>query len=234
MKKFLFVFFSMVIMLCGCSESSTDVAFIVNDIESSKDELVFYMRRSSDVVIAIAEEKYGLDGTTENFWNEPMGDTTPIRHLQETAQKEIIRQKVMQISAKEYGIDSPLTYEEQQSDWKKDNEDRHKKEQAGELVYGATLRPFYTYLTIVLSEVEKEYKSKLVKDGIIKVSEQELKKYYLEHPDYFTGGGNDYESNKQSIYNWIFDEKYEKYLDELVDKSKIEYNDVTISPDLLD
>ena len=43
MKKFLFVFFSIVIMLCGCSDSSANVAFTVNDVESSKDELVFYL-----------------------------------------------------------------------------------------------------------------------------------------------------------------------------------------------
>ena len=234
MKKVLFVFFSIVIMLCGCSDSSANVAFTVNDVESSKDELVFYMRRSSDVVIAIAEEDYGLDGTTDNFWNEPMGDTTPLLYLQKTAQDEIIRQKVMQTAAKEYGIDSPLTYEEQQSDWKADNDERQKKEQAGELVYGATTRPFYTYLTIVLSDVEKEFKSILNKEGIIKISEQELKNYYSEHPEYFKGEDSDYESNKQSIYNWIFNEKYEKYLDKLVEKSEIEYNDVTISPELLD
>lgn len=233
MKKCFVALLIIVMLFCGCTNDAKMVAFTVNGVKVSREELLFFMRRSTDAIIATAEEDYGLDSTIEAFWNESIGDTTPLKLLQETAEKEIVRSKVMQLTAKKYGINSSLTYGEQQSDWEKDNNERLRQEQAGELVYGATLRSFYTYLSLVLSEVENELKQSLIKDGTIKVTQQEMKKFYSTHPEYFMGENSGYDSNKQNIEIWIFNEKFEKYLDELVEKSEIEYQNMDISPDLL-
>ena len=234
MKKCFIIFFTIVIMFCGCTENSKKVAFVINDVDVSRDELLFYMQRSSDIIIATAEEKYGLDGTSADFWNKSMGDTTPLKLLKETAENEIVRSKVIQLAAQKYGINSPLTYEKQQSVWEKDNDERLLQEQAGELLYGATLRSFYTYISLVLSEVENELKASLSKDGIIKVTQQEIKEFYLDHPEYFTDGNKDYDSNEQNIQTWIFNEKFEKYIDQLIKEAEIEYQNMDINPDLLD
>lgn len=233
MKKCFAALLIIVMLFCGCTDDAKTIAFTVNGVEVSREELLFFMRRSSDVIIATAEQDYGLDSTTDGFWNESIGDTTPLDFLQETAEKEIVRSKVMQLAAQKYGINSSLTYGEQQSDWEKDNQERLQQEQDGELVYGATLRSFYTYLSLILSDVENELKQKLSKDGTIKVTQQETKKFYSTHPEYFTGANTDYDSNKQNIEIWIFNEKFEKYLDELVKESKIVYQNMDINPDLL-
>lgn len=230
--KLLVVLFAIVFVLCGCGDE-TATAFRVNKIEVSKDELVFYMRRSSDVVVAKAEEEYGLDGTANGFWNEKMGETTPLEFLKETAKEEIVRSKVILLEAEKYGVKLPLTYSKQQEAWKKDNDERSKKAEAGETLYGATLRSFYTYLSLVSSEAESKLKTGLKEDGIIAVSDQEMKEYYATHPDYSTGDNSDFESNEQNIYTWIFNEKFEEYVDNLVNKAEIEYVDFTVNSDSL-
>ena len=230
--KLIVVLFAIVFALCGCGDE-TATAFCVNKIEVPKDELVFYMRRSSDVVVAKAEEEYGLDGTASGFWDEKMGETTPLEFLKETAKEEIVRSKVILLEAKKYGFKAPLTYSKQQEAWKKDNDDRSKKAEAGETLYGATLRSFYTYLSLISSEAESKLKTGLKEDEIIAVSDQEMKEYYATHPDYFTGDGGDFESNKQIIFNWILNEKFKEYLDDSVKNASIEDIAMTVDSDSL-
>lgn len=237
MNKCLFNSFILMLItafvLCGCGDGSGGTAFSVNNIEVSKEELIFYMRRSSDVVIADAETNYGLDVTKDGFWNEPMGDKTPLDVLKQTAIKEIIRSKVMLSASEKYGAEVQLTYSEQQAAWKKDNDERQRKEKNGEMLYGATLRSFYTYLSLVSSETENKLKSGLKDDKIITVSDREIKEYYSSHPEYFTGDNSDFESNESAIFTWIFNEKFEDYLDTLVKNASVEDIDMTVNTDLL-
>ena len=60
-----------------------------------------------------------------------------------------------------------------------------------------------------------------------------MKEYYATHPDYSTGDNSDFESNEQNIYTWIFNEKFEEYVDNLVNKAEIEYVDFTVNSDSL-
>ncbi len=235
MKKILVVFVTIIvccIVLSGCNATAT--AFTVNGDKVSEDELVFYMNRYYDAVVAEAEATFALDATAEGFWTEKMGETTPIEMLKSIAKEEIVRVKVLQQTAQKYGISSPMTYSEQLSEWKRDNADRKKREAAGEIIYGVIERPFYTYLTLVLSEVENKLKGELERDGTITVTEQEMKTYYSAHSDWFSGEDNTFEENKQSIYTWVFNEEYEAYLSSLIEECKIEYIDMSVNETALD
>ena len=121
--KFFLFFTVTAAVLCGCGgEGKT--AFTVNEVAVSREELVFYMRRLSDTVIAQIEEKYELSAEDKEFWEKPIGNTTPLELLRDTAQKEIVRSKILFLEAEKCGDKLPLTYSEQQTAWKKDNEER--------------------------------------------------------------------------------------------------------------
>lgn len=231
--KFFLFFTVTAAVLCGCGgEGKT--AFTVNEVAVSREELVFYMRRLSDTVIAQIEEKYELSAEDKEFWEKPIGNTTPLELLRDTAQKEIVRSKILFLEAEKCGDKLPLTYSEQQTAWKKDNDERLRSEQAGKTVYGVTLRSFYTYLSLLTSDAENRLKAEFEKNGTIGASEQEIKAYYSAHPEYFSGESSGLDDNKQSIRSRILNEKFENYLNGLAEKSEIKYIDMKVNTDLLD
>lgn len=223
-----------VLWLVGCTGCAANDAGTVNGVRVSREELRFYMHRLMDDVMATAETDFGLDGTAEDFWYQPMGDTTPLEELRSAAMEEIVRVKVMQLEAQARGIESPLTYKEQQSLWKEDNDNRLKQEKAGELIYGTTLRSFYTYLSLVLSEVETQLRESLQEEGTIRVTESEMQAYYAAHPDWFAEEDDTFENSRGNIELWILKDKYEAFLSERVEKAEIVYGNMTVEPEELE
>ncbi len=227
MKRFIFIFILPVILLSACAQN-VDIAFVVDGVAVEKDELVFYMDRLFDSVVFEIEDKYGLVFENQDgYWQTEIGDTTPLEYFKKSAVDEIIRIKVIQIEARKHGIKSEMQYSAQVEDWKADNAKRAQANEAGEIVYGVVERSFYTYINTSFLEAQSDLQEKLKQNEII-ITETEMQQYYYAHPDYFKG--QKYEDVTNTVYGWIFDEKYEKYVEELISKAEITYQDMEVDP----
>ncbi|MBQ7726260.1 MAG: hypothetical protein IJT66_03855 [Clostridia bacterium] len=227
MKKRIAFLLLCVVVLCSCHNGRA-TAFTVNGHGVEKDELLFYMNRLLDVTVSELETQYDLDETDQDFWNSPAGDTTPLEILKSAAVEKITRIKVELLCAGENGIERlPLDYSAQMRLWKRDNDERQRKDAHGETVYGSVLRSFYSFFQDGYLSTQNELKAALEQQGKIVVSEGEMKTYYAVHRAEMTGS---FEEMQNTIYGWIANEKYEKYVDSLVEQAKIVYQDMTVDP----
>lgn len=227
LKRLILILIFPVLLLSACAKN-TDIAFMVDGVAVEKDELVFYMDRLFDSVLFEIEDEYGLIYENRNdYWSAEIGDTTPLEYLKKSAVDEIVRIKVIQIEAKKHGLKSEMQYSAQVKDWKEDNAKRIQADEAGEIVYGVVERSFYTYINTCFLEVQSDLQEKLKQNEII-ITENEMRQYYNAHPDYFEG--QKYEDVTNTIYGWIFDERYEKYVEELIRKAEITYQDMEVDP----
>lgn len=224
------VFLLVLVLLCGCS-AGTRTAFTVNGLAVEKDELVFYMNRSLDVVVADVETTYGLDSTEDGFWEAPAGDTTPLEILKTTAVRHITRTKLEMLCARENGVSTlPLQYSAQKSAWKEDNDNRQRMEAEGELVYGQVLRSFYTYFQDEFLTMRDTLLWKLEGAGVISATEAEKRAYYDAHREELT---QEYAAHEPTIRYWLLTERYEAYFDQLAASAEIGLEDMTVDPSRL-
>lgn len=213
------------VLLCGCS-AGTHTAFTVDGVAVEKDELIFYMNRSLDVVVSDIETDYALDGTEDGFWETPAGDTTPLEILKSTAVKEISRMKVEMLLARENGIKTlPLDFSKQMSDWKRDNNNRQRKAAEGELVYGQVLRSFNTFFQDEFLTMRDELMWKLYDNGVLRVSEGEITDYYNANRAELTEELSEY---KSTILSWLLSERYDIYINEAADSAEIVFRDMSV------
>lgn len=224
MKK-VAVLLLVLMLLCGCSDG-TRTAFTVNDLAVEKDELLFYMNRSLDVVVSEIETEYGLDGTEDGFWETPAGDTTPLEILKSTAVKNITRIKVEMLCARDNGVQTlPLSYSAQMRAWKKDNNNRQRMAAEGETVYGQVLRSFYTYFQDEFLTMRDDLMWELYSKGVITVTEAEKRDYYNANRAELT---EDYDTHEPTIRYWLLSERYEAYIDSLAESAEISLEDMTV------
>ena len=225
MKKIIISLLLCMLIMCGCS-SGTATAFTVNGCDVEKDELLFYMNRLLDVTVSDIETQYGVSATDNGFWDTPVGDTTPLEILKSAAVEKITRIKLEFLCAQEYDIETiPINYSQQMEAWKRDNDERQRKDANGETVYGNVLRSFYTYFQDNYLSVQSSLKTALVENGIITITDNELEEYYNEYKSDLNGS---FEESENVVYGWILDEKYESYIDSLESSVKISYEDMQV------
>lgn len=212
----------------GCAGAKGEVAFTVNGLEVEKDELVYYMRQNTGVVAAELEETHGLDSLAEDFWTQETEGMVPFDYLTTYTVEEITRTKVEQLCAKEYGIDTPLYYSQQLTEQKRQNEERQRAHAAGEIVYGPIERDFVAYFTEFYLAMKQELQTKLRDAGKIRVSPEEVEKYYYQHASELTGS---LEENQGVIYAALLEAAYEAYMDELTQAAAVEMGDAAVSLD---
>lgn len=225
MKKVIVSLFLCIVLLSGCS-TNKDTAFTVNEVSVERKELLFYMNRLLDETIADIETEYNISAAEDGFWNTPVGETTPLEILKSAAVEKIVRIKTEMLCAKEYNIAVlPFEYSKQIKVWERDNNERQWKADNGETVYGNVLRSFYTYFQDEFLSMQNELKLELEKNGTIKITEKELKACYEE---YETELNCSFEEAKNTVFGWVLNEKYEKYIDSLMPSAEIVYENMDI------
>ena len=231
MKKVIVSLLLCLIFLSGCSDNQ-NTAFTVNDVAVERKELLFYMNRLLDETVADIETEYDISATEENFWNTPVGDTTPLEILKLAAVEKIVRVKSEMLCAEKYDIEVlPFEYSKQISAWERDNNERQRKADNGETVYGNVLRSFYTFFQDRFLTMQNELKVTLEKKGLIKITEAELKACYDK---YKSEMNNSFDEAKNTVHGWVLNEKYEKYIDSLTDSAEVIYKNMDIDSNELD
>lgn len=231
MKRLIVALLLCLLILSGCSAEQS-VAFTVNDIEVERKELLFYMRRLLDETVADIETEYNISAADDDFWNTPVGDSTPLEILKSAASEKIVRIKSEMLCAKEHGIDVlPFAYSKQIAEWERDNNERQRKADNGETVYGTVLRSFYTFFQDNFLSMQNELQLVLEKEGILKVTEKEAEEYYNKYKSVLNAS---FEESENTVYGWLLNEKYEKYIDTLSSSAEVVYKNMDIDSSELD
>ena len=147
-------------LLSACS-GGVPVAFKVDGVPVEKDELVYYMRDYSSLAAAEMESAYDVDSAEEGFWSNTYGELVPLEYLKTYAADRIARIKLEQIIAREQGIETPMTWTEQQEDLEEQNRQRREAYEAGEVVYGSIERDFVAYSANMLYSMRAAVQEKL-------------------------------------------------------------------------
>ena len=212
--------------LCGCA--GRPAAFTVNGLAVEKAELVHYMQEYS-AVVAAALDNEGLDSFRDDFWTAPQNGVDTFARLQDYTMQAITRQKVEQLCAREEGIDTPLYYSEQLTQMQKQNRQRAAAYAAGEVLYGPVERDFVSYFSEWYLAMQQQCRAALIQKGILTAPEDEVNAYYEAHRENFAA-----ESREDACYRireFLFDEAYTAYIDELAAQASVKEGEARILPE---
>lgn len=197
----------------------------VNGVKVERDELQYFMDENRIVVAAGFEETYNVDSADPGFWQREFEGTTPEQALRDTAVKALIRDKVQLIHAKEQGIDVTLSYALLAEELTLENEKRAEQLAAGEPVYGPDELDYHFFYVGRLMEAVTALREKLAKTELT-VSDAERRAYYEAHREAFTnedGSPSTFDESYDSLTPLVRDEKYEAYVDRLVETATVTY-----------
>lgn len=163
--------------LAGCGRQDYSSFIEVGGYEISKEE---YAMLAYDNISLTARE-YAMnemvDVNAPDFWEKQFGGTTPIERVKDLTDENAIRQKGVQVLAKENGLIEDISYEGFLKQYQEENNQRKKLKEAGEVVYGPlefSLSQYYSYRQSQLDTMLEEY----IEQEMIELTEEELKEYY--------------------------------------------------------
>ncbi len=112
-------------------------------------EFQMQMREQRGEVYTYYQQQYQASTDRSSFWTTTYGQETPEQKLKELALDQMVRIKVEQQLAKQYGIPTTVDYMAFLSNWKKENERRQSAVDKGEAIYGPIQygeREYYEYV----------------------------------------------------------------------------------------
>ena len=131
----------------------------------------------------------------------------------------LVRIKVIQIDAKENGLYKNIDFKDIQKELKQNNQNRAEDKSENKVVYGLVQydeEEYYDYVNTNLYIQNQRY---LEKTGVLTTTEEEKKAKYNEDPTKFDS--NPYEEVHTFVANVVLTEKYENYINSLIDKAKL-------------
>ncbi len=194
-------------LLSGCSKKET--AFTINGLEVERSELLYYMRENVSIVTTQLEEM-GLNTDGDDFWTVSQNGIIPFDYLQDYTVKEISHVKIEQMCAREYGIETPLYYSEQQKAYEEQNKKRLADYEAGKVLYGPIERDFVTYFNEWYLSMQDSLMAKLEKADILRVNDRQIEDYYIANTEYFADVS--YEVAEAEIKKQLLQTAYSDYI----------------------
>lgn len=153
----------------------------VGDEPIVRKELALYLEKNRSMVYSAYQEKY--DGEySQKFWDTELDGEKPIEILKETALKELARDKMIQIWAKELGVVDKIDYGSFRKYFEEENLRRRNAIRAGEVIYGPEQygeADYYSYWMDQLLLRSQE----ILRNTVWQASEQDLKDYYEQNKD---------------------------------------------------
>ncbi|BBH22311.1 hypothetical protein Back11_36560 [Paenibacillus baekrokdamisoli] len=157
----------------------------VNGQEASADEFSMYLDFKKALVANYFKQTYGAN-YTEHFWTTEYSDGTPLQKLMEEAKAQMTRTKIEQQLAQRSGVIKDIGYQSFLNEMEMENSRRSKAAANNEIVYGPISFEVQAYYSYYMSGLENATIDALRNNGIISISEEQLKR--------------DYEINKKSKY----------------------------------
>ncbi len=214
------------LLLGGCTADQT--AFTVNGLAVEQAEVVYYMRENSAIVAAELEDE-GLDSSRDDFWTSPQNGVDTFARLQDYTVRAIARVKLEQLLAADYGIETPLSYREQQRAYEDQNRQRKAAFENGEVLYGPVERDFVTYFHEWYLEMQDDLIAALEQDGVLQVTTRQVEAYYQANPSYFEDVSR--EEAEHFIRVQLLEEAYVAHLDHLLDEARLNTETLAVRPE---
>lgn len=172
-----FIWFLILECLAGCARQGYSCFMEVGDHEISKEE---YALLAYDNIARTAREygaKEGIDVNAPGFWEQKRDCVSPMDRVRELTDGEAVRQKGIQILAKENGIIDEIGYEAFLKQYQEESEQRKQMKEEGKVLYGPlelSVSQYYSYRQSQLEQALEEF----AEQKIVTIGEEELKAYY--------------------------------------------------------
>ncbi len=215
LQRNLFLGFIIIIavLTLGCKKSDTvidtRIYAYVNGEAIIESEVDYFREAEKAKVLEDFTDKYGITDYSA-FWETEYDGITPTEVLEERAFSEAVRAKIAFMLMKENGIYTDISYEFLRNTAVEfNNKNAGKGDGVG--ISSINMKQFYSYYLI---NGELELKNALG-EGILAPTDEEIAN--------FDTGSEDMTENM--IKSKIVDGKYEKYIEDLINKAKIEKNE---------
>lgn len=163
--------------LAGCARQDYSCFMEVGDYEISREE---YAILAYDNLARTAREYGAMEGVDVNapgFWEKKTDGVSPMDRVRELTDEEAVRQKGIQILARDNGIIDEIGYEGFLEQYQEETRQRKQMKEEGKVVYGPielSVSQYYSYRQSQLYQSLEE----LVEQKIVTVEEEELREYY--------------------------------------------------------
>lgn len=158
--------------------NSIDKTVITVDGEKiTQKELVRVMQEKEEEVYSYFKTKYKVDTTNANFWYGSFGESKeiPIEYLKKISTDGVIKIKMQQIMAKEYGLKDDISYETFLEDYKKEYQ---RRQDPNEKVVGVRTIQVLNYFNEVFKTLQENLKTKLIEKNALVIDEKDTLAYY--------------------------------------------------------
>lgn len=203
-------------------DASPAVLVKINGEPVVREEFLYYAQKIEREVRDGLCKEAGKEA--EQFrWSDEINGKTGYDWLAQRTVEAMTPWKIIQIETEKLGLAEGTDYESIMKRKEAENKERRKTKEKGGVLYGVVEYSESEYYDYFNSNLQTRYQERLIKDGVLTVTEAEMKAVYEEQISYFNG--ESYETVKNSVRIAALEEKYQEYLAELAGNSKVQIVD---------
>lgn len=150
-------------------------------------------------------------------WDAEYGGKKALDYLKETVLEDCKENKVIQIVARETGVADKIDYPSLKAMNEEDTKVRQERTDSGQVIYGNTSYKAADYYDYVLSNLEQQSYYRLVEDGTLDITDEEVQQIYEENKEALEGAGLDEETAR----TMGLQQKYADYIRQRADDAVI-------------
>lgn len=208
---------AVIAIFCVHKEENEDIVFFVKHEPVYSQEAGFVVAKERLTVRNQLMNEYNIEEGAFS-WDETYGEMTALEHLKETVIQECTKNKMIQIIAKENGVADKIDYPDIKEMNQEDTRIRNQRTRDGEVIYGNTAYQEADYYDYVLSNLEQQSYYRLVEDGVLQVTDEEVQKIYEENKEMMEEAGAE-ENTAKTIG---LQQKYAGYIRERAEKAEVD------------
>lgn len=217
MKSYSYIFFLIALFITvSCGKNEAEIVAYINHEVITVSELKHWMLLEKASVFSYFYRKYRAEDS-KNFWTQKQGDEVPIEMLKERALEKAKRCKTQQILALEKGIIETASFDDIIKEMEEVNDNRRKKVDRGEPIYGPIQFTSRTYFSHVFDKMVLQLKDELSKHELkpnkeeLLIMERENEQLVIDNPGFF-------------IMHYV-DKNYDAYIDKLMTGADFKINE---------
>lgn len=208
---------AVIAIFCVHKEENEDIVFFVDHEPVYSQEAGFVVAKERLTVRNQLMNEYNIEEGAFS-WDETYGEMTALEHLKETVIQECTKNKMIQIIAKENGVADKIDYPDIKEMNQEDTRVRNQRTRDGEVIYGNTAYQEAGYYDYVLSNLEQQSYYRLVEDGVLQVTDEEVQKIYEENKEMMEEAGAE-ENTAKTIG---LQQEYAGYIRERAEKAEVD------------
>lgn len=177
----LFLLSSVLLTFFLLRNEAGSLAATVDGEPVTEKELQLFMNENRAGVYDYFKKKFNVEDH-ENFWTTSVEGEIPLAAVKERAMKEITSARVLQILAREKGLQVETDYAAFLKNLEKENKRRKKAVESNEIIFGPVQYSEMEYYRYLLDQLRAELKEKMAGQELL-VSNREAEEYYISMRD---------------------------------------------------